>query len=81
MNPGQSSRRLTNALFTTAAMREVFSDAGRLQAMLDFEAALGAPPEVREHLDAAHLDRLFDPAQATGAAAQWISRVLAARGS
>ncbi|HEY8553039.1 MAG TPA: 3-carboxy-cis,cis-muconate cycloisomerase [Burkholderiales bacterium] len=34
------SRRLLDPLFTTEAMRAVFSDHGRLQAMLDFEAAL-----------------------------------------
>lgn len=34
------SRRLLDPLFTTEAMRAVFSDHGRVQAMLDFEAAL-----------------------------------------
>jgi 3-carboxy-cis,cis-muconate cycloisomerase len=34
------SRRLLDPLFTTEAMRAVFSDHGRMQAMLDFEAAL-----------------------------------------
>jgi 3-carboxy-cis,cis-muconate cycloisomerase len=34
------SRRLLDPLFTTEAMREIFSDHGRVQAMLDFEAAL-----------------------------------------
>ena len=34
------SNRLLDPLFTTAKMREIFSDHGRLQAMLDFEAAL-----------------------------------------
>lgn len=34
------SNQLFDAYFTSAAMREVFSDAGRLQGMLDFEAAL-----------------------------------------
>src|SRR5207248_9871799 len=34
------SQRLLDSLFTTARMREIFSDHGRLQAMLDFEAAL-----------------------------------------
>jgi 3-carboxy-cis,cis-muconate cycloisomerase len=34
------SQRLLDPLFTTAAMRAIFSDHGRLQAMLDFEAAL-----------------------------------------
>lgn len=32
--------RLLDPLFTTDRMREIFSDAGRLQRMLDFEAAL-----------------------------------------
>ena len=32
--------RLLDPLFTTDAMREIFSDQGRLQGMLDFEAAL-----------------------------------------
>ena len=36
----QDAPRLTDALFTTEAMRALFSDRGRLQAMLDFEAAL-----------------------------------------
>ena len=34
------SQRLLDALFTTEKMREIFSDRGRLQGMLDFEAAL-----------------------------------------
>ena len=34
------SQRLLDALFTTERMREIFSDRGRLQGMLDFEAAL-----------------------------------------
>lgn len=34
------SQRLFDPLFTTDAMREIFSDRGRLQGMLDFEAAL-----------------------------------------
>ncbi|HEY2970672.1 MAG TPA: 3-carboxy-cis,cis-muconate cycloisomerase [Casimicrobiaceae bacterium] len=34
------SQRLFDALFTTETMRGIFSDHGRLQAMLDFEAAL-----------------------------------------
>ena len=34
------SQRLLDPLFTTEAMRAIFSDHGRLQAMLDFEAAL-----------------------------------------
>ena len=35
-----TSNRLFDPLFTTDAMRAVFSDRGRLQGMLDFEAAL-----------------------------------------
>ncbi|HEX7044069.1 MAG TPA: 3-carboxy-cis,cis-muconate cycloisomerase [Burkholderiales bacterium] len=38
--PSSRSRRLLDPLLTTKAMRAVFSDHGRLQAMLDFEAAL-----------------------------------------
>ena len=34
------STRLLDSLFTTETMRDIFSDHGRLQAMLDFEAAL-----------------------------------------
>ncbi len=34
------SQRLFDPLFTTERMREIFSDHGRVQAMLDFEAAL-----------------------------------------
>ena len=34
------SQRLLDALFTTEEMRAIFSDHGRLQGMLDFEAAL-----------------------------------------
>lgn len=36
----RTSTRLLDPLFTTGRMREVFSDRGRLQGMLDFEAAL-----------------------------------------
>ena len=35
--------------------------------------------EIRERLDDATLDRLFDPARATGCTGEWIDRVLAAR--
>jgi hypothetical protein len=41
------SNQLFDAYFTAPAMREVFCDRGRLQGMLDFEAALAraeAPP-------------------------------------
>ena len=40
MKPDPHSRRLTDALFTTERMRAIFSDAGRLDGMLAFEAAL-----------------------------------------
>ncbi len=40
MKPDRRSRRVYDALFTTQRMRTVFSDSGRLQGMLDFEAAL-----------------------------------------
>ena len=36
----ENSLRLFDPLFTTDKMREIFSDRGRLQGMLDFEAAL-----------------------------------------
>jgi 3-carboxy-cis,cis-muconate cycloisomerase len=42
----QTSQRLFDPLFTTDAMRAIFSDRGRLQGLLDFEAAL-ARAEVR----------------------------------
>src|SRR5258708_21094666 len=34
------SQRLFDPMFTTERMREIFSDHGRVQSMLDFEAAL-----------------------------------------
>lgn len=40
MNPNLLSRRSHDPLFTTPALRAIFSDHGRLQGMLDFEAAL-----------------------------------------
>ncbi len=43
------SQRLLDPLFTTAAMRAIFSDHGRIQALLDFEAAL-ARAEARSGL-------------------------------
>jgi 3-carboxy-cis,cis-muconate cycloisomerase len=43
------SQRLFDPLFTTEAMRGIFSDHGRVQAMLDFEAAL-ARAEARSGL-------------------------------
>ena len=72
------SHRLFDPLFTTEAMRAIFSDHGRVQAMLDFEAAL-ARAEARAGLlsDAAaaaigeqcHAER-FDIDALAGAAAQ-----------
>ena len=35
----RTSNQLFDAYFTARNMREVFSDQGRVQAMLDFEAA------------------------------------------
>jgi 3-carboxy-cis,cis-muconate cycloisomerase len=43
------SQRLLDPLFTTAAMRGIFSDHGRIQGLLDFEAAL-ARAEARSSL-------------------------------
>ena len=40
MNEHQPHTSLLDPLFTSVAMREVFSDQRRLQSMLDFEAAL-----------------------------------------
>jgi len=51
------SQRLLDPLFTTEKMREVFSDHGHLQAMLDFEAALAR--------GAAQAGRIPDAAAAT----------------
>ena len=34
------TNQVVDAYFTAPAMREIFSDRGRLQGMLDFEAAL-----------------------------------------
>ncbi|MDQ6618907.1 MAG: 3-carboxy-cis,cis-muconate cycloisomerase [Pseudomonadota bacterium] len=42
-------------------------------------AVLSTMPEVSERLSAEMLDRLFDPAQASGASLRWIERVLGAR--
>ena len=55
------SHRLLDPLFTTEAMRAIFSDHGRVQAMLDFEAAL-ARAETRAGL--------FSPAAAAAIGAQ-----------
>ena len=57
----RQSQRLLDPLFTTEAMRAVFSDQGRVQAMLDFEAAL-ARAEARVGV--------FSPAAATAIGAQ-----------
>ncbi|MEP7208850.1 MAG: 3-carboxy-cis,cis-muconate cycloisomerase [Casimicrobiaceae bacterium] len=56
-----------------AASHRAVAEQRHLRAVLD------EMPEVHARLDAADLDRLFDPGAATGAAAQWITRVLAAR--
>ena len=72
------SRELLDALFTTEQMRAIFSDHGRLQAMLDFEAALaraaaraGAIPQAAGAAIAAQCraDR-FDVGALAAAAAQ-----------
>ena len=46
--------QLFDAYFTSARMREVFSDHGRVQGMLDFEAALSRA-EARDALVARHV--------------------------
>ncbi len=59
---------LLDSLFTTDAVREVFSDRGRLQRMLDFEAALARaearsgviPPSVVPAIEAKCRAELFD---------------------
>jgi len=56
----QRSQRLLDALFTTEQLSEIFSDRGRLQGMLDFEAALAraeaavgiVPPRAAESIAA-----------------------------
>src|SRR5262249_33289727 len=72
------SDRLLDPLFTTAKMREIFSDHGRLQAMLDFEAALARgsaraglfPPAAAEAIAARCNADLFDVDTLAAAAAQ-----------
>lgn len=73
----ESSRGILDALFTTEAMAGVFSDHGRLQGMLDFEAALAraqaglgiiperAPAAIEPHCRAER----YDPAALAAAAA------------
>jgi 3-carboxy-cis,cis-muconate cycloisomerase len=61
----RQSQRLLDPLFTTEAMRAIFSDHGRVQAMLDFEAAL-ARAEARVGL--------FSPAAAAAIGAQCNAR-------
>ncbi|MCQ4330963.1 3-carboxy-cis,cis-muconate cycloisomerase [Pseudomonas stutzeri] len=64
------SNQLFDAYFTGAEMRAVFSDDGRLQGMLDFEAALARaearcgviPPTAVGPIEAACKAELYDPA-------------------
>ncbi|MBA1274745.1 3-carboxy-cis,cis-muconate cycloisomerase [Stutzerimonas azotifigens] len=64
----RSSHQLFDAYFTGAAMREVFSDHGRLQGMLDFEAALARaearvgviPAQAVQPIEAACQVELYD---------------------
>ncbi|HWE60388.1 MAG TPA: 3-carboxy-cis,cis-muconate cycloisomerase, partial [Chloroflexota bacterium] len=64
----EHSRRLFDPLFTTDRMRAIFSDRGRLQGMLDFEAALARaearvgviPRAVVEPIEAQCQAELFD---------------------
>ncbi len=64
------TNQLFDAYFTAPAMRTVFSDAGRLQGMLDFEAALARaearcgviPAAAVEPIEAACKADLYDPA-------------------
>ena len=63
------SNHLFDAYFTQASMRDVFSDRGRLQGMLDFEAALARaeatvgliPARVVPAIEAACQAQLYDP--------------------
>ncbi|MGH8353865.1 MAG: 3-carboxy-cis,cis-muconate cycloisomerase [Pseudomonas sp.] len=63
------SNQLFDAYFASAAMREVFSDRGRLQGMLDFEAALARaeaacgviPQTALPAIEAACKAELYDP--------------------
>ena len=64
----RSTNQLFDAYFTQPAMRAIFSDQGRLQGMLDFEAALARaeasagliPQEVVADIEAACRAQLFD---------------------
>src|SRR5690606_14258105 len=64
-----ASNQLFDAYFTQASMRDVFSDRGRLQGMLDFEAALARaeaavgliPARVVPAIEAACQAQLYDP--------------------
>lgn len=52
------TNQLFDAYFTAPAMREIFSDRGRLQGMLDFEAALAraeAAAGLVPHLSLIHI--------------------------
>ena len=76
MSDGNNAR-LLDPLFTTDAMREVFSDRATLQAMLDFEAALAralvatgrAPAGVLTAIEGACRAEAFDTASIGHAAA------------
>ncbi|MGN9399459.1 3-carboxy-cis,cis-muconate cycloisomerase [Pseudomonas syringae] len=64
----RASNQLFDAYFMQPEMREIFSDEGRVQGMLDFEAALARaqarvgliPPEVVAHIELSCDARLFD---------------------
>jgi 3-carboxy-cis,cis-muconate cycloisomerase len=70
--------RLLDSLFTTETMRDIFSDRGRLQAMLDFEAALAraeasagvVPPAAAAAIGTQCRAELFDVDPLATAAAQ-----------
>jgi 3-carboxy-cis,cis-muconate cycloisomerase len=65
-----ASAELLGPLFSSRRMLEIFSDAGRLQGMLDFEAALAGaeasaglvPPDAAKAIAAACRADLYDPA-------------------
>lgn len=72
------SQRLLDPLFTTEVMREIFSDHGRVQSMLDFEAALARsqaragviPDAVASAIETQCRAELFDVEALAAAAAQ-----------
>jgi len=71
-----STQHLLDPLFTTRAMREVFSDRQRIQRMLDFEAALGraiaseeiAPRKAAEAIEACCRAELYSAEELSRAA-------------